>query len=241
MASTTNAYGQPVGLPLPDWKPPPAPPREPMDGRYCRLEPLDAAAHARALYEANARDAGGGMWTYMGYGPFENFEAYRAWVAENGATRDPLFFAIVDKATGSAVGVASYMRIDPRNGAIEVGGLAFSPLLQKKPAATEAMFLMMQRAFALGYRRYEWKCDALNAPSRVAAQRYGFSYEGLFRQAVVYKARNRDTAWFSILDSEWPAIRDAFTRWLAPDNFDAAGRQRESLSALTAPLLKARG
>jgi RimJ/RimL family protein N-acetyltransferase len=241
MASTINACGQPVGRPLPDWKPPPVPPREPMEGRYCRLEPLDAAAHARALFEANARDAAGAMWTYMAYGPFANFAAYRTWVAENSATRDPLFFAIVDKASGAAAGVASYMRIDPRNGVIEVGGLAFSPPLQKKPAATEAMFLMMQRAFALGYRRYEWKCDSLNAPSRVAAQRYGFSYEGLFRQAVVYKARNRDTAWFSILDGEWPAIRDAFTRWLAPANFDAAGRQRESLSALTAPLLKARG
>jgi RimJ/RimL family protein N-acetyltransferase len=241
MTQHQNALGHPVGFPLPGWKPPPAPPREPMDGRYCRLEPLHAEAHARALHDANARDAEGGMWTYMAYGPFENFAAYQTWVVDNGATRDPLFFAIVDKATGSAVGVASYMRIDPRNGVIEVGGLAFSPLLQKKPAATEAMFLMMQQAFALGYRRYEWKCDSLNAPSRAAAQRYGFSYEGIFRQAVVYKARNRDTAWFSILDSEWPAIRDAFTKWLAPANFDAQGRQRESLSALTAPLLKARG
>jgi RimJ/RimL family protein N-acetyltransferase len=133
------------------------------------------------------------------------------------------------------------MRIDPANGVIEVGGINYSPLLQRKPAATEAMYLMMRRAFELGYRRYEWKCDSLNAPSRAAAQRLGFSYEGVFRQAWVYKGRNRDTAWFSIIDGEWPALREAFERWLAPANFDANGRQRTGLSSLTAPLLKARG
>ncbi len=238
MTSTPNAYGQLIGLPVPDWKPVPLPPREPMDGRYARLEPL-ALAHAEALHAANTRDDGR-MWTYMAYGPFETLAAYRAWVDEYSAGKDPLFFTIINKVTGAPAGVASHMRIDSRGGVIEVGHLAYSPLLQKTPAATEAMFLMMQRAFALGYRRYEWKCDSLNAPSRRAAQRYGFSYEGIFRQATVYKGRNRDTAWFSILDSEWPALKAAFERWLAPENFDAGGRQKASLVSLTAPLLKAR-
>jgi RimJ/RimL family protein N-acetyltransferase len=133
------------------------------------------------------------------------------------------------------------MRIDPRNGAIEVGNLNFSPLLQRKPAATEAMYLMMKRAFELGYRRYEWKCDSLNAPSRAAAQRLGFSYEGIFRQASVYKDRSRDTAWYAMIDSEWPELDKAFRRWLDPANFDAQGRQRDRLSELTAPVLKQRG
>jgi len=153
---------------------------------------------------------------------------------------DPLFQAIVDAATGKAVGVASFMRIDPANGVIEVGGINYSPLLQRRPAATEAMYLMMRRAFELGYRRYEWKCDSLNAPSRAAAQRLGFSYEGTFRQAWVYKGRNRDTAWYSIIDREWAALRGAFERWLAPGNFDADGRQRVSLSGLIGALVKAR-
>ena len=149
---------------------------------------------------------------------------------------DPLFFAIVDAPSQTALGVASLMRIDPANGAIEVGHLAYSPRLQRTPAATEAMFLLMQYAFELGYRRYEWKCDTLNAPSRAAAQRLGFSFEGVFRQAVIYKERSRDTAWHSIIDAEWPALRAAFTQWLAPSNFDAAGRQLTRLSDLTAQI-----
>src|SRR3954465_7648131 len=152
-----------------------------------------------------------------------------------------MFFAIVDRITGKPAGVASVLRVDPANGCIEVGGLAYSPLLQRKPAATEAMFLIMGQAFKLGYRRYEWKCNALNAPSRAAAQRLGFSYEGIFRQATVVKGRNRDTAWYSIIDAEWPALRQAYEAWLAPANFDAHGNQRTQLSALTAPLLKQRG
>ena len=162
-------------------------------------------------------------------------------MAQSCMGEDPLYFAIVKLPDEKAVGVASYMRIDPRNGTIEVGGIKYSPLLQRTRAATEAMHLMMRGAFALGYRRYEWKCDTFNAPSRAAAQRYGFSYEGVFRQAVIYKGRTRDTAWYSIIDSEWPAIDAAFTRWLAADNFDAAGKQRLPLSQLTAPLVKRRG
>jgi RimJ/RimL family protein N-acetyltransferase len=164
------------------------------------------------------------------YGPFDSFDAYRRWLVAMTESNDPLFYAIVDNASGKAVGVAAYMRIDPANGVIEVGHLNFSPALQRTAAATEAMYLMMRRAFdELGYRRYEWKCDSLNAPSRSAAERLGFHYEGLFRQAIIYKNRSRDTAWFSIIDSEWPARKTAFERWLAPENFDAAGRQGRPL------------
>jgi RimJ/RimL family protein N-acetyltransferase len=236
-----NALGQPIGQPLPQWKAPPVPPRETLNGRYCRIEPLDAARHAADLYAANALDASGAGWTYLTAGPFADFIAYQAWVEKAAAGNDPLFFTIVDLKTQKAVGVASYMRIDPANGVIEIGSLRFSPLMQRTPVSTESMYLMMKNAFALGYRRYEWKCDTHNAPSRAAAQRFGFSYEGIFRQAVVYKGRNRDTAWYSIIDSEWPAIDAAFSQWLAPENFDAAGKQRMALSSLTGPLLKARG
>ncbi|MCW1925136.1 GNAT family N-acetyltransferase [Luteolibacter arcticus] len=230
-----NALGQPVGFPVPDWQPPSSPSGEPMKGRFCRLEKLDPVRHATSLHAANALDAEGWMWTYLGYGPFESEEAYRAWTAEVSEGNDPLFFAILDRANGKAIGVASYLRIDPQVGSIEVGHLAYSPLLKRSPAATEAMFLMMARAFDLGYRRYEWKCDALNAPSRAAARRLGFTFEGNFRQATIVKGRNRDTAWFSITDQEWPALRKSFERWLVPANFDDEGNQRERLSELTVP------
>lgn len=230
----------PLGSVVPDWKPASLPTRDPLEGRFCRLEALDAGRHAESLHAANGLDARGAMWTYLPYGPFDTAEAYRAWVDEMSRRSDPLLYAIIDTATGRAIGVAGYLRIDPGNGSIEVGHLAYSPLLQRRPAATEAMYLLMERAFGLGNRRYEWKCHSLNQPSRAAAQRLGFSYEGLFRQATVVKGRNRDTAWFSLLDREWPPLRDAFRRWLDPANFDAAGRQRERLSDLTAPLLAAR-
>jgi RimJ/RimL family protein N-acetyltransferase len=236
----TNALGQPIGPPVPGWKPPAVPPRDAsatVRGRLCRLEILDAGRHAKDLFEANRRDERGGMWTYLPYGPFDELPAYDRWVREVAAVNDPSFHAIVDLATSRAVGVASYLRIDPTAGSIEVGHIAYSPLLQKTPAATEAMYLMMRRAFELGYRRYEWKCDALNAGSRAAAQRLGFSYEGVFRQARVNKGRNRDTAWFAVIDSEWPALDRAFRQWLDPNNFDEAGRQRTSLASLTKPML----
>ena len=204
-----------------------------MVGRYCRVEPLDPARHAADLFEANRLDRGGSSWTYLSVDAFDEPERYRGWLERFAAGDDPMFHAIVDARSGRAVGVAAYMRIDPSNGVIEVGHINYSPLLQRTTAATEAMYLMMRRVFAeLGYRRYEWKCDALNAPSRAAAQRYGFTFEGVFRQAIVYKGRSRDTAWFSIVDGEWPALDAAFQRWLDPTNFDAAGRQRSSLAAL---------
>jgi RimJ/RimL family protein N-acetyltransferase len=236
-----NDLSQPVGIAVPGWKPPPAPARVVMEGRYCRLEPLAASAHMDSLYAANALNADGGMWTYMAYGPFETPDSYRVWLEGACRGNDPLFFAIIDRSTDKAVGVASYLRIDPANGCIEVGHLAYSPLVQRTPAATEAMYLMMDHAFALGYRRYEWKCNALNKPSRSAAQRLGMSYEGIFRQATVVKGRNRDTAWYSVIDTEWGALKQVFVQWLAPENFDAQGRQLAALSALTAPLLKQRG
>ena len=240
-APVRNALGQPVGAPLPDWKPVPRPPRTAMEGRFCRVEPLDPERHGADLYAANSLDNDARNFTYLSGGPFATREVYFEWL--NGFCRgdDPLFHAIVDLASGKPVGVASFMRIDPANGVIEVGHINYSPLLQRKPAATEAMYLMMKRAFELGYRRYEWKCDSLNAPSRAAAQRLGFSYEGLFRQAIVYKGRTRDTTWYSIIDAEWPALRAAFERWLDPANFDAQGNQRVSLSSLTGPLVKQRG
>ena len=236
-----NALGQPLGVRVDGWKPPPRPPREPMIGRTCRVEPLDPAAHARQLYDANALDADERNWTYLPYGPFAGFDEYAGWLRGVAAGADPMFHTIVDRASGEAVGVASYLRIDPAAGSIEVGHINYSPKLQRSIAATEAMYLMMKRAFELGYRRYEWKCHALNAASRAAAQRLGFSYEGIFRQARVDKGRNRDTAWYAAIDREWPALERAFARWLDPANFDAQGRQLTSLTALTSPILVARG
>ena len=235
-----NSLGQPISFALDDWKPPHRPPRDPMVGRFCRVEPLDPNRHATDLYDANALDTEGRIWTYLPYGPFATLENYLGWMNDYCRGSDPLFHAIVD-ITGKAVGVASYLRITPASGSIEVGHINYSPLLQRTPAATEAMYLMMKRAFELGYRRYEWKCDALNAKSRAAAQRLGLSFEGVFRQATVYKGRNRDTAWYAAIDREWPALEDAFLRWLDPTNFDERGKYRIRLTDLTAPILKQRG
>jgi RimJ/RimL family protein N-acetyltransferase len=226
---------QPIGAAVPGWSPRPPPPRIAMRGRFCRVEPIDVARHGPQLFAANRQDPEGLNWTYLVQEPFTDYPSYRAWLEKAVAGEDPLFHAIVDQQSGSAVGVAAYMRIDRPNGVIEIGNINYSPLLQKRPAATEAMFLMMRRVFAeLGYRRYEWKCDALNAASRAAALRLGFRYEGLFRQATVYKGRNRDTAWFSIIDGEWPALQRAYDAWLAPGNFDDAGRQRIGLASIIA-------
>lgn len=220
---------QPTGAPLPGWTPRPRPPRTVAEGRFCRLEPLDPARHGPALFDANAADTGGRMWTYLGYGPFDGYGAYAAWLEAQAAGDDPLFHAIVTPEHG-AVGLASYLRIEPAVGVVEIGHLAFSPRLQRTPAATEALYLLLRRAFdELGYRRVEWKCDSLNAPSYRAAGRLGFTHEGLFRQATIYKGRNRDTAWFSIIDTEWPAVRAGFEAWLDPGNFDGEGRQRKGL------------
>lgn len=237
MHTRLNHLGQPVGTPLPDWHGAQVPARTPMQAAICRLEPLDPDRHAADLFAAFTEDAGGRIWTYLGYGPFSDRAAFDAWAQRMSAGDDPLFFAIVDRASEEALGVASFLRIDAAAGAIEVGHINYSPRLQRSRLATEAMYLMMSHVFDdLGYRRYEWKCDALNAGSRRAAARLGFRYEGLFRQALVYKGRNRDTTWFSIVDSEWPALKSAYDLWLADANFDADGRQRTSLTALIARL-----
>jgi RimJ/RimL family protein N-acetyltransferase len=204
-----------------------------MRGRICRLEPLDAERHARALHEAYAADADGRNWTYLPYGPFASADEYASFARWGARGDDPLFYAIVLERSQRPVGVASFLRIEPAMGAIEVGHLCYAPALQRSPAATEAMYLMMRRVFdELGYRRYEWKCDSLNAPSRRAAERLGFRYEGTFRQMMVIKQRSRDSAWYSILDSEWPSLRAGFERWLDPANFDDSGAQRARLEDL---------
>ena len=221
-----------LGWAVPGWTGATVPDPRPVEGNYCRIEPL-RLAHAPDLHDAYRADADGVVWDYLPYGPFDSLGDFEAFLTETCLGSDPLFYAIIDLASGRAVGMASYLRIDPPNGVIEVGHLNYAPALQRTPAATEVMYLMMRQVFdGWGYRRYEWKCNDLNDRSRHAACRLGFTFEGVFRQAVVSKGRNRDTAWFSILDSEWPAARQAFESWLGAANFDAAGRQRVGLAAL---------
>ncbi|TVQ25324.1 MAG: N-acetyltransferase [Spirochaetaceae bacterium] len=200
-----------------------------MVGRYCVLDRLDPDAHATALYDALVRDGDERSWTYLPYGPFASEPEFRRWI-DGCVGDDPLFFAITQAGEIGPSGVASYLRISPEAGSIEVGHIHFSARLKRTAAATEAMYLLMMNAFALGYRRYEWKCDALNVPSRSAAERLGFRYEGTFRNATVYKGRSRDTAWFAVVDDEWPRLRKEFERWLTPENFDGEGRQRSRLA-----------
>ncbi|CAA9420623.1 MAG: GNAT family acetyltransferase PA5433 [uncultured Rubellimicrobium sp.] len=226
------------GDPVTNWTPPPAPGPDVLEGRWARLERLDPARHGAEIHAANIRSDA--IWGYLPYGPFAEELDWRGWAEKMAGLADPFFYAIRDLSTGRAAGVASFLRISPEAGSIEVGHINLSPALQRTPAATEAMALMMGWAFGAGYRRYEWKCDALNIPSRRAAQRLGLSYEGVFRQATVVKGRNRDTAWFAAIDKEWPRLQAAFDRWLDPANFDAEGRQREALSALTGLVLVAR-
>ena len=231
MTNHVNHLGQPIGFPLPGWTARQRPPRTAMGGRLCRIEPIDVDRHSADLHAANLMDKEGRNWTYLAYGPYQRLADYREWMRTTCLGDDPLFHAIVELKTGRAVGVASYLRIDPGPGVIEVGHINYAPPLQRTAAGTEAMFLMMQRVFdELGYRRYEWKCDALNAPSRAAALRLGFQFEGIFRQATIYKHRNRDTAWYAITDQDWPALKAGYERWLDPANFDAAGGQRQSLA-----------
>lgn len=236
MEAHTNHLGQPVGAPVPGWAARPRPPRIAILGRFCAVEPLAPERHAAELFAANSEDREGRLWTYYPYGPFATLTEYRDWM--EGACADPvrLFHAIRDRRSGKAVGVAAYSNIQPAVGVIEIGSLVFSPLLQRRPAATEALYLMLRRAFdELGYRRCEWKCDSLNLPSRAAAARLGFTYEGLFRQATITRGRNRDTAWFSIIDGEWPALNAALQGWLDPGNFGADDKQIRSLASFRAP------
>lgn len=233
MTDSVNRFGQPVGSPLNGWQPRPLP--QPLDfqGRTCRLAPFDAGQHAAALYEAYAQAADERDWTYMPAGPFASEADYLKYAEQMAQSRDPLHFTVIDCRSDKPVGTLALMRIVPEHGVMEVGHVTFSPQLQRTVMATEAHYLLMRYAFeGLGYRRYEWKCDSCNQPSRRAAARLGFQFEGLFRQAIVYKGRNRDTCWFSVIDSDWPQVKQGFERWLAPENFTAEGQQRETLETL---------
>jgi RimJ/RimL family protein N-acetyltransferase len=222
----------PLGPVLEGWRPPPLPGPAEFAGRYACLERL-TVEHAPALWDAFAGHDG--VWRYMAYGPFPDIEGFAAWVGEAADRPDPCYYAITDRETGRPGGVASYLRITPKDGVIEVGAITYAPALQRTRAATEAMAMMAAWAFEAGYRRYEWKCNALNGASRRAAERLGFSFEGVFRQHMIQKGRSRDTAWFAITGAEWHGLRAAWGAWLDPANFDAEGRQRRPLGALTAP------
>ena len=213
------------------WSVPPRPAAPVLEGRFARLELLKPDAHAAEIHRANSVDDA--IWDFLPYGPYTSAAGYHRWVRDITAGDDPVFYAIKNLESGHFEGVASYLRINPEAGSIEVGHINYAKPLQRTRAATEAMFLMMQWAYEAGYRRYEWKCNALNMGSRRAAERLGFSFEGVFRQHAVLKGRNRDTAWYASIDSEWPALKSAFATWLSPDNFKADGRQKESLSDLT--------
>lgn len=233
-----NEYGQPIGEPVPGWSPRPLPGEVTLKGAYCRLEPLDADRHTADLHAAYRSGPDQRDWTYMFAGPFDDPQTFRRYVEDAAASGDPRHYAVINLADGTAVGTLSLMRQDPAHGVIEVGNVMFSPVMKGSPISTEAQFLTMSYIFDdLGYRRYEWKCDSLNAPSRKAADRLGFVFEGIFRQAIVYKGRNRDTAWYSIVDTEWPAIRRGFEAWLSPGNFDERGAQRRPLAELRAATL----
>lgn len=223
---------RPIGPVVTGFEPPP-PPGPAIRGRFVTLEPLDPARHADDLFAANRGHDW--LWDYLPYGPFEDQAAYRAWQESVAGKPDPFFFALRDNRSGKVGGVASFLRIDRPNGVIEIGHIQIAPVLQRGPATTEAILLMIRWAFEAGYRRVEWKCNALNEPSMIAARRYGFTYEGTFRQHLVVKGRNRDSAWFSIIDGEWPRLRAVHEAWLSPGNFDADGNQRQRLSEMTAP------
>ena len=214
-----------------------APTRDPIEGRWTLLRPVDPAKDGATMFAISHRAKGEAetLWRYMPYGPFTDEGAFRTWLDGSAVSKDPLFYAIVDKASGKPIGMASYLNIHPANGSIEIGHIWFGSAVQRSRVTTESLYLMMRHAMDnLKYRRLEWKCNALNAPSRAAARRLGFRYEGIFYKHLVVKGHNRDTAWYSILDDEWPPIRAAFEAWCDPGNFDAGGQQKKSLSAGTA-------
>lgn len=227
---------RPLGQLVQNWVEPPRPNAPAMDGYYTRLERLNPDRHAADLFAANSQDRAGMIWDYLPYGPFESLARYHRWMKSDALGEDPMFYAVFNKEIGRWCGVASYLRIKPDAGSIEVGHINFAPSLQKSRAATEAIYLMMAWAFENGYRRFEWKCNALNMASRRAAERYGLSFEGVFRQATISKGRNRDTAWFAAIDTEWLQLKSAFELWLKPENFTASGQQIERLWDLTRPV-----
>lgn len=220
---------------LSNWQPRPRPQRIAMDGRFVRLEPLDPARHGDDLYEAATAGDSDGRFRYLGETTPESRAAFQPWLEKAAASEDPLYFTVIDKATGKAVGRQTFLRIDPAHGVIEIGHIHWGPSMQRRPAATEAHYLFMRHIFDdLGYRRWEWKCNNANLPSKRAADRFGFAFEGIFRQHMVLKGLNRDTAWYSIVDGEWPRLKAAYEEWLDAANFDAAGNQKRRLDEIRA-------
>jgi RimJ/RimL family protein N-acetyltransferase len=228
-----NQYDQPIGPAVAGWSERARPPRHALHGRYSCLEPVDPHRHAADLFAAYIDAADARDWTYLFQERPETSSSFLDYLTDLAKSEDPLHYTIVDTETAKPVGTAALMRIDPVHGVIEVGSIAYSPRIKRTRAGTEAMYLLMRLVFdELGYRRYEWKCDSLNGPSRAAARRYGFTFEGIFRKAIVYKGRSRDTAWYSIIAEEWPRIRSAFDTWLDPKNFDEGGHQKRALEAM---------
>ncbi|MEM7076321.1 MAG: GNAT family protein [Pseudomonadota bacterium] len=233
MSNRLNDFGQPIGDPVPDWTGCAHPGHKAMQGVYARLVSLDPLSHAQDLFDAYRQDTTGQTWTYNYIGPFNTVSNLKIWMDKASGNDTQPYFAIVNNDTGKAQGIASFMNIRPSHGVIEIGGITLAPALQRTRVSTDAIYLMMHRAMnQLGYRRLEWKCDALNAPSRAAALRFGYSFDGVFRQAAVYKGRNRDAAWYSLLDLDWPRVKRGFTQWLAAENFDESGQQRRRLKDL---------
>ncbi len=225
-----NEYGQPIGKPIDNWKGCKYPDADLLSGSYCQLRRLNIADHGASLYESLSIPDSERLWTYLSYGPFEEFDSYKAWLTSCTKSTDPLFYAILDKKGNNVLGIMSYLRITEKVGVLEIGHILFSQKLQRTSMATEAIYLMLKYAFdELGYRRVEWKCDSLNALSTKAAKRLGFKYEGEFAKATIYKNRNRDTKWFAIVDSEWAVLKLAYQAWLHPSNFDELGAQKRSL------------
>lgn len=228
-----NSFEQPVGFPVPDWKECQMPQRSSISGNWCRVEGLDNEKHTKDLFKAYLKNHDDSEWTYLRYGPFDSIDEFESWIFKASKGNDPVFYSIIDLKTEKAIGICAYLRIQPTVGVIELGNIHFSPLLKKTTMATEAMYLMMRRIFDdLNYRRCEWKCDSLNAASRNTALRLGFTFEGIFRQALVYKGRNRDTAWYSVIDNKWPILKKSFEKWLSPENFKSQGEQVKSLSEI---------
>jgi RimJ/RimL family protein N-acetyltransferase len=226
-----NQFGQMLGNLVENWTFRQRPTQSSIRGQYCILEPIEISKHASKLFDAISIDNQGESWTYLPYGPFDTLSDFVDWLTLTLSENDTLLYAILDVETEQPIGISGYLRITPEHGVIEIGHLHFSKLLKRTPLATEAIYLMIQHAFdELGYRRCEWKCNALNEPSRVAAERFGFKFEGIFRQNFVFKNHNRDTAWFSIIDNEWPVLKEKFQKWLHSSNFDDVGKQILKLS-----------
>lgn len=231
MAPESNSQPHPTGRAIDGWNPRPFPPHQPWEGLYCRLEPLSAERHGPDLYAAYTGCAEAGEWMYLPKEPPADPKLFAEYLQKMEAASDPQPYAIINKESGKPVGTISLMRIDTINGVVEIGHVVYSPAMRHSRIGTEAPFLLLYYVFdLLGYRRCEWKCDSFNEPSRRAALRLGFSYEGTFRNAIVYKGRNRDTAWFSIIDTEWPQLHRRFLRWLSPENFSAEGQQLKTLA-----------